>query len=354
MAIDYDFLKRLSETPGVPSREERIRGVVEEALRPLVDEVRVDAMGNLVGLKRGRGGTPTRVMVAAHMDEIGFLVRHVDKRGFVRLQPVGGFDPRTLVAQRVVVHTQAGDALRGVLMPSGQKPPHLMGPGQEPKAPKVEDFFVDIGLTGEQAREVVEVGDMVTLDRTVERAGNNIIGKCMDDRSGVFVMIEALRALRGHEVEIIAVATVQEEVGLRGATTAAFGAEPDIGIALDSTLAVDIPGVEEPDHVTQLGKGVGIKVMDSSSISDPRLVRHFRDIARREQIPFQMEVLPRGGTDAGSIQRARQGVPAITLSVPARYVHTVNEMVSETDIQAAIDLLARYLEEAHTFDYAHS
>ncbi len=353
MAIDYDLLKRLSETPGVPSREEQIRSVISEALRPLVDDIRVDAMGNLVGRKRGSGAGPRRVMVAAHMDEIGFLVRHVDKHGFVRLQPVGGFDPRTLVAQRVIVHTLGGHALRGVVMVSGEKPPHLMT-GHDPKAAKMEDLFVDVGLTGEQAQEKIEIGDMVTLDRTLERAGNNIIGKCMDDRVGVFVMIEALRALRGHEAEITAVATVQEEVGLRGATTAAYGNEPDVGIALDGTLAVDTPGIEEPDRVTQLGKGVGIKVMDSSSISDPRLVRHFREIAKREQIPFQMEILPRGGTDAGAMQRARAGIPAITLSIPARYVHTVNEMVSEVDIEATINLLARYLEEAHTYDYAHS
>src|SRR5438093_29298 len=345
VGIDYDLLKRLSETPGVPSREERIRAVVLAAMRPVVDEVRVDAMGNAVGRRRGRGsggsGRPRRVMVAAHMDEIGFLVRHVSKEGFLRLQPVGGFDPKTLVAQRVQVHTSGG-AVRGVLMPSGGKPPHLMPPGEQPKPPKVEDFFVDVGLTGEQAGEAVEVGDMVTLDRTCERVGGNIVGKCMDDRAGVFVMLEALRVVHELQVEIVAVATVQEEVGLRGATTAAFGVEPDIGVALDATLAVDIPGTEEHDRVTHLGKGVGIKVMDSSSISDPRLVRHFRDLARREHIPFQMEVLPRGGTDAGAMQRARMGMPVITLSVPARYVHTPNEMVSETDVDAAVRLLARY------------
>ncbi len=352
MAIDYDLLKRLSETPGVPSREEQIRAVVLEAMRPLVDEVQVDAMGNALGRRRGRGSGPRRVMIAAHMDEIGFLVRHVDKNGFLRLQPVGGFDPKTLVAQRVQVHTTGGSVLRGVLMPSGGKPPHLMQPGEQPKPPRVEDFFVDVGLPGEQAKETVEIGDMVTLDRTCERVGGNVVGKCMDDRAGVFVMLEALRALRDHDVEVVGVATVQEEVGLRGASTAAFGVEPDVGIALDVTLAMDIPGGADHERVTELGKGVGIKVMDSSSISDPRLVRHFRDLAREENIPFQMEVLPRGGTDAGAMQRSRTGLPVITLSIPARYVHTPNEMVSETDVEAAVRLLARYLEAAHTFDYA--
>ncbi len=354
MTVDYELLKRLSEAPGVPSREERIRHVVVTAMRPLVDEARTDALGNAIFLKKGAhgGGRAPRVMIAAHMDEIGFLVRHVDKEGFLRLQPVGGFDPRTLIAQRVIVHASGGDALRGVVMPSGGKPPHLLA-GEEPKAPKVDDLFVDVGLPGEQARAVVEVGDMVTLDRTLERAGGNIIGKSLDDRVGVYVMIEALRAVRAHRVDIIAVATVQEEVGLRGAGTAAYDIDPDVGIALDGTLAMDIPGSNEPDMITRLGQGVGIKVMDSSSISDPRLVRQMQEIARREQVPFQMEVLPRGGTDAGALQRSRAGIPTITLSIPLRYVHTVNEMASEVDVDAAITLLARYLEEAHTFDYTH-
>lgn len=358
MPLDLELLKRLSEAPGVPSREEQIRRVVVEAGRPLADTVRTDAMGNAVFLKRGTAGaatgsrSPARVMIAAHMDEIGFLVRHVDKDGFLRLQPVGGFDPRVLVAQRVIVHTGSGERLRGVLMPEGGKPPHLLA-GQEPKGPHLDELFVDVGLAGDAARERIEVGDMVTLDRTLEQTGGNVIGKALDDRAGVYVMLEALRSVGPHEVDIVAVATVQEEVGLRGAGTAAYGEEPDIGIALDGTLAMDIPGIKETEAITRLGQGVGIKVMDSSSISDPRLVSHMRQIAREQGIPFQLEILPRGGTDAGALQRARAGIPAITLSVPMRYVHTVNEMASETDLEAAVTLLARYLEVAHTFDYSH-
>jgi endoglucanase len=332
----------------VASREEQIRAVTVEALRPLVDEVKVDRLGNTVAIKRGQGAR--RVMIAAHVDEIGFLVRHVDEKGFVKLQPVGGFDPRVLFAQRVLVQSTHGGPLRGVLMPAS-KPVHLMA-GQEPKVPRIDEFFVDVGLSAEEARERVEIGDQVTLDRSFERVGNNVVGKAMDDRVGVFVMIEALRALRSHQVDVFAVATVQEEVGLRGATTAAYELEPDVGIALDITLAMDIPGGSEPDAVSHLGQGAAIKVMDSSLLCDPRLVRQFRDIARREGVPFQMEILPRGGTDAGGIQRSRGGVPSITLSIPTRYVHTVDEMVSIADVEACINLLARYLEEAHTFDYS--
>ncbi len=346
--MNFDLLKRLCETPGIPGYEDRLRAIVKEELRPLVDELRTDVMGNVVGIKRGAA---PRVMVAAHMDEIGFMVRHIDKSGFLRLQPLGGFDARMLVAQRVLVHTRSGQTLRGALMAS-TKPTHVLTEEERNRAPKLEQLFVDLGLPAERVQELVEVGDMVTMDRTTEQLGENVISKSLDDRLSVYVMVEALRAVRHHEVEIVAVATTQEEVGLRGATTAAYALEPQIGIALDITLALDIPGIEEHETITRLGKGAAIKLMDSSVISHPKLVRHFREIAEREKIPYQLEILPRGGTDAGAIQRARAGVVTMTLSVPVRYVHTVNEMAAISDIEAAVTLLARYLEEAHTGDYA--
>jgi tetrahedral aminopeptidase len=346
VSINFELLKSLSEAPGIASREDRVRAVAVEALRPLVDDVQIDALGNAIATKKGKG--TRRVMIAAHTDEIGFFVRYVDGRGFLRLQQVGGFDPRVLFAQRVIVHTSRGP-LTGTLMP-GAKPPHLLA-GEEAKPPKLDEFFVDLGLPEGQVKEAVEIGDMVTLDRGCVRVGQNIVGKAMDDRVGVFVMIEAVRALRSHEVDVLAVATVQEEIGLRGAMTSAYHLEPDIGIALDVTLAMDIPGTGEADTISRLGAGAAIKIMDSSLICDPRLVRDFRELARRHDIPVQLEVLPRGGTDAGSVQRSRAGVPSITLSIPCRYVHTVNEMVSESDVEACINLLARFLEEAHQFNY---
>ena len=288
-------------------------------------------------------------MLAAHMDEIGFLVRFIDKNGFIRVQPVGGFDPRVLVAQRVLVHT-AKVSFRGALMP-GTKPIHLLE--GEVKPAKMEELFVDIGLPPEQVKELIDIGDFVTLDRTTEQMGDCVVSKALDDRLGLFVMIEALRAARNPIVDIVAVATVQEEVGLRGATTAAYDIEPDIAVALDTTLAIDIPGMEEDHSVTRLRAGTAIKVMDSSSISHPALVRQFREIARKHDIPHQLEILPRGGTDAGAMQRSRAGVPAITLSIPNRYVHTVNETAHIADIQASIDLLARFLEEAHASELSY-
>ena len=344
--VNLELLKLLSETPGVAGREERIRQIVIKELRPLVDELQVDALGNVTAIKRGSG--ETRVMLAAHMDEIGFMVRYVDDQGFIRLQPLGGFDPRVLVAQRVLVHT-AGGSLRGVLTPSS-RPIHLLA-DEKPSALRLDEFYVDLGLPASEVQGAVSIGDPVTLDRSFEVLGENVIGKALDDRTGVFTMIEGLRRLGSHEVNVIAVATVQEEVGLRGATTAAFTVKPDIAIALDTTIALDIPGTAAHDMITHIGQGVAVKVFDSSFIPNYKLVQHMRAVAAKHNVQHQLEVLPRGGTDAGAMQRSRHGTAAITLSIPSRYVHTVNEMVSQRDLDAAITLLARYLEEAHTGSY---
>jgi endoglucanase len=348
--VNLDLLKRLSETPGVSGREELVRALVIAELRPLVDELTVDTLGNVIATKRGASAKAPRVMLAAHMDEIGFMVRHIDAQGYIRIQPLGGFDPRVLVAQRAIVHTRSGERLRGVLTPA-TKPIHLLG-DEKPAGLRLEDFYLDLGMSGERVQELVSIGDSITLDRTFERVGDCVIGKAMDDRTGVFTMIEALRQLGKHEATVIAVATVQEEVGLRGAITAAYSVDPDVAIAIDTTLAVDTTGMPETEAVTRLGAGAAIKVFDSSFIPNFKLVEHLRRVAERHEITHQLEVLPRGGTDAGAMQRAKGGAAAITISIPSRYVHTVNEMISVSDLDAAATLLARYLEDAHSGDYA--
>ncbi|HET8632232.1 MAG TPA: M42 family metallopeptidase [Thermomicrobiales bacterium] len=346
-----DLLKRLCETPGIPGYEERLRAIVIPELREVSDEISVDPLGNVIALKRGGGDGPRRkVMLAAHMDEIGFMVSHVGDRGFLRLQPLGGFDPRALFQQRVLVQARNGQQYRGVLAPAA-KPAHLLDAAEREKAPKLAEFYVDLGMPGERVLEAVGPGDMVTLDRTVEEVGDCVIGKAFDDRLSVFIMIEAVRAVRQAQCDIYAVATVQEEVGLRGATTSAYTVAPDISVALDVTLAMDLPGAAEQDRITSLGAGTAIKLMDSASISNPKLVAAFRETAERAGIKYQLEILPRGGTDAGAMQRSRGGSAAITLSTPTRYVHTVNEMAHQGDIQAGIDLLARFLERAHEVEY---
>lgn len=347
-----ELLKRLCETPGIAGYEGRVRELVVPELREVCDEVTVDALGNVIALKRGTGAEPRRrVMLAAHMDEIGFMVSHVDDSGFLRLQPLGGFDPRALFQQRVLVHTRSGAEFRGILAPAA-KPAHLLEAQDREKAPKMAELFVDVGLSGDAAKAAIDLGDMVTLERTVEEIGDCLVGKAFDDRISLFVMLEALRELQTAACDIYAVATVQEEVGLRGAATAAYTVQPDLSIALDITLAVDLPGSAKQDQVTRLGEGVALKLMDSSHISNPKLVRAFRDLAERESIPYQLEILPHGGTDASPMQLARGGSAAMTLSTPTRYVHTVNEMAHRDDVQGAIRLLARFLEIAHEVDYA--
>lgn len=339
-----ELLRRLSEASGVPGREEAIRTIVQEALADYVDEIEVDILGNLIAHKKGGG---PKVVVAAHMDEIGFFVSHIDEEsGYLRLEPVGGFDPRTLIASRVVVHTESAPIL-GLI---GIKPVHILTEEERKKEIRIQDLFVDVGLPGKEVKERVKVGDPVTLHQNFAEVGELVSGKALDDRVGVYVGIEALRRLQNHTADIYFVATVQEEVGLRGARTSAFQIAPEIGVALDVTLACDMPGVQPHEQVTKLGKGVAIKLKDSATISHPGLVRFLAKLAAERGIPYQMEILPRGGTDAGAIQLAREGAAVVTLSVPTRYVHSVVEAAHKKDIEVAIQLLVAFLERCHEVD----
>ncbi len=344
-----DLLKELCETPGIPGREERLRAIMRRELAPVTDELRVDALGSLIGVKK-KTGAP-KLMIAAHMDEIGFVVSHIDKdKGWLRLVSLGGHDPRNMTAQRVTVCT-AGDDLPGVLYP-GIKPPHIQTAEDSKKQPVISDFFVDLGLPVEAVKERVEIGDMVALRREYQEIGDCVSAKALDNRVALYVLIRAMQTAQSSGFEVYAAATSQEEVGLRGALTSAYGISPDVGIALDTTLAVDIPGVAEHEQVTRLGGGAAIKILDSSSISHPKLVDFLRGLAERRGIAWQHEILPRGGTDAGSMQRIQAGVPVGTISIPTRYIHSPVEMVHKADVEAAIALLAAFIEEGHTADLA--
>ncbi|MBA2426164.1 MAG: M42 family metallopeptidase, partial [Actinobacteria bacterium] len=342
--MNWDQLERLVTTPGISGREERIRAVVTEELKGLVDEIEVDALGNVFGIRRGER---PRVMLSAHMDSIGFLVKHIDDNGFLRISPVGGFDPRTLVSQHVLVLGKKDYV--GLLGPSS-KPIHILDEQERKKAPSLEDMFIDVMVPAEEVKANISVGDPVSLHQEPIATERAFTSPYLDDRLGVFVLLQALARADETACEIYAAVTVQEEVGLRGAATGAFGIEPDIGVALDITIAGDLPGADQSQQVSELGKGVAIKVMDSSSISDPRLVDKLRKLADDNGIPHQLEILPRGGTDAGGMQQARSGVPVVTVSMPTRYVHTVNEMALAADVEASIDLLARFLAGAHEID----
>lgn len=346
--MNTDLLRELVEGHGVPGQEDKIRKIVTRELKDICD-LSTDYMGNLIAVKKG-SGNGKKLMLAAHMDEIGFIVKFIDKDGFIRLNPLGGFDPRQLNSQRVIVHTEKGP-INGVLM-YGTKPKHMLSDAEANAGQNLDSFFVDTGH-GDKTKDLVNIGDMVSMSRQMIELGDLFSCKAMDDRVCVFIMIEALKKAKKHKVDVYAVATVQEEIGLRGASAAGSAIAPDIVVALDVTLSNDIPGVPEQDHVTKLGKGAAIKILDGSLICHPKVVEHFRKIAIKNKIPYQMEVLPRGGTDAGGIQRLHGGIPAFTLSTPTRYIHTVNETVHKDDVKACIDLLAKYIEDAHEGNYSY-
>jgi tetrahedral aminopeptidase len=342
-----DLLRELCEATGIPGREERLRAIVKRELEPLVDELRVDALGNVIALRRGTTGK--KLAINAHMDEIGFVAIHIEDEGFIRLTPMGGHDPRNMVAQRVKVMGERD--LDGVLYP-GQKPTHILEASERDKTPRIPEFFVDVGLPADVVRAAVPIGSPVVIHREFAEIGNTVSCKAMDNRMSVYVMIEAMRRTQKAGFDVYAVATVQEEVGCRGAYTAAYEVNPDVGIALDITIAADIPGVPAPQRVTRLGEGTAIKVLDSFSISNPRVVRALKEIAEQRGITYQMEVLPLGGTDAGSMQRSRSGAPVATISIPTRYVHTSIEMCHKTDIEASVALMAAFIEEGDRYSYA--
>jgi putative aminopeptidase FrvX len=347
--VNIELLQELTEEHGVSGQEDAVRKIVRRELAGQ-GEITVDAMGNMICLRKGNG--TKKLMLAAHMDEIGFIVKFIDKEGFCRLNPLGGWDPRQMNSQRVKVGVRDGSSLSGVLM-YGTKPTHLLTDAEAKEGQKHDSFFVDLGLPVDEVKKQVHLGAQVTMDRRFSKTGNLLTCKSMDDRVAVFVMIEALKKAKSNSVDVYAVATVQEEIGLRGATAAGSAIAPDVVVAIDITLANDIPGVPEQDHITTLGAGAAIKVMDSSLICHPKLVDHFRTLAETKNIPHQMEILSRGGTDAGGVQRLNGGIPAFTLSIPTRYVHTVNETVHPGDVQACIDLLAAYIEDAHNGQYSY-
>ncbi len=337
MSINLPLLKELCETAGAPGREEKIRDIVKRELADLCDDISVDAIGNVTGMKRGTADG--KLMLSGHMDEIAFMVSHIDDRGFLYFVPLGGFDPKTLTAQRVIVHGRKD--LLGVM---GSKPIHVMTEEDRKKPIKLEDYYIDVGLPPEKARELVRIGDVVTRERTLEPMGELLSSKNFDDRVGVFIAIEALRAAKSNKMDVFLVASAQEEVGIRGATVAAHNINPDVGIAVDITLACDVPFTESHKYITELGKGAAIKALDSSVVPNWKLVDYMREVCESRSIPFQMEILPRGGTDTAAIQRAGSGAAAGCISVPTRYGHSVIETTHPADIEACIALTAALIE----------
>jgi tetrahedral aminopeptidase len=342
--MNIDLLKRLCEMPGVPGHEHRVRDLITSEIKGLFDEVKTDPMGSLLCRRDAKKKGAPRIMLLCHMDEIGFLVSHITKDGYLYLHPVGGFDPRNLFSRRVLVCTDQGD-FKGVMNPGG-KPIHISSAEDRKKVPEVTEFFVDLGM-GKAACDKVKIGDFVVMDEPFIEMGDKVVSKALDNRIACWLGIEAIRKLakKGRGAEIHVAFTCQEEVGLRGARTAAYAIKPDIGLGIDVTLACDTPGIPDKDATTTQGAGFGLHVRDSSFIADKALVAEIEALAIRKKIPYQRTMLAAGGQDGAAAQQAAAGARAVGIVVGTRYIHTVTEMVDKGDLQAALDILVAYLSE---------
>lgn len=321
-----ELVKELVETFGPSGHEGQIRAIVKRELAPSIGDMTTSPMGSLHAILNP-GGSP-RIMLAAHMDEIGVVVSHIDEKGFARFHTIGGVNRQTLLGHRVIFQ---GDRV-GVI--------GTEDPDNKTSLPKSEQFFLDFGVEGREACPV-QVGDMGGFQGSFQELGDRWIAKGIDDRIGVAILIRVAKELRKPAAEIQLAFTVQEEVGLRGARTSGFALDPQIAIAVDVTATGDTP--KGRTMAVQLGKGPAVKVRDRGMIADGRVVRWMRETAETNDIPYQLEVLEKGTTDATGIQISRSGVPSGALSIPCRYVHTPSEMVDRTDVEGGLELLLHLL-----------
>ena len=345
--INIELLAELCEVAGAPGYENRVRKIVLREIENLVDEIKIDNMGNVSAIKKGKKNK--RVMIAAHMDEIGFIVTHIDDKGFVYFHTLGGFDPKTLTAQRVIIHGK-----KDVIGVMGSKPIHLMNTADRQKVPTTKDFFIDTGLSKKELDKLISIGSSITRERSLIEMGDCINCKSLDNRVSVFILIEMLREMKDiPPYDVYAVFTVQEEIGIRGANVSSMEINPDFGFGLDTTIAWDTPGSTKQEQVSALGEGACIKVMDSSTVCDYRMVSYMKEIAKKNKIKTQLEILPAGGTDTAGVQRMNPGgAIAGAVSIPTRHIHQVIEMVHKEDVRGSIDLLRACVEGLDTYDWS--
>ena len=345
-----NLLEKFTNAHGISGSEENVRELLEMELEPYVDTLRKDTMGNLIAVKNGQGPV---IMLAAHMDEIGLMVRYIDENGFLRFVGIGGWFDQTLLNQRVVVHGRKGP-IPGVI---GSKPPHVMKEEDRKKPVKMEDMFIDIGAKDKEDAENlgVEIGTEASIDREfVSLANGKVTSKAFDDRAGLVILIEVLKRLSKHKVEatIYAVGTVQEEVGLKGARTCAFGICPTLALAIDTTVPGDHPGINKTDSALELGKGPVITVADASGrglIAHPQILKWLKDTANQNKIPYQLGVGSGGTTDASSIHLTKEGIPTGTVSIATRYIHSPVEVLDIADIEACISLIVKAIENVNEY-----
>jgi len=350
MSIDFKLLKEISETPGVSGFESSIRNLIINEIKDLADEISIDNLGNIIALKKGTNNK--KILVAAHMDEIGFIINYIDDDGFLHFLPLGGFDPKTLVSQRVIVHGKKD--LIGVM---ASKPIHIMKPEERKKPAEIQDFFIDLGLPKSEVEKYVEIGNSVSRERELIEMGECINGKSLDNRISVYILIEVLKKLKNKTIsnDLYACFTVQEEVGIRGAQTVSLDINPDFSFGLDTTIAYDVPGSTPKESVTSLGKGTAIKIMDSSAIADYRMVKYMKETANNNNILWQAELLPAGGTDTAMLQRMnKKGAITGAISIPTRHIHQVIESVHKEDVKSSIELLSSCISNINSFNWDHN
>lgn len=348
MSINVSLLKEICEVAGTSGFEQAVRKLVLREVEPFGLNTDIDNMGNLTVFKKGKADK--RVMLAAHMDEIGFIVTHIDDRGFIKFHTIGGFDPKTLTAQRVIIHGK-----RDVIGVMGSKPVHLMSAEERSRNVVIQDFFIDTGLAPEEVRQLIEVGTPITRDRSLIEMGECVNCKSIDNRVSVFILIELLRELQDVELpfDLYGVFTVQEEVGLRGVVAATQRIQPDFAFCIDTTIAYDVPTAKPEEYTTKLGQGAAIKIMDGTVICDHRMVSYMKQSANKHNIMWQLEILTAGGTDTAMQQRMTAGGSiAGAVSIPTRHIHQVIEMAHKKDIRACIDLLKVCVAEMDTYDWA--
>ena len=348
MKFNSALLAKICKTPGAPGHEQKVRELVIKELKGVVDEIQTDNLGNVYAIKKGK--SDKRVMVGAHMDEIGFIVTHIDDNGFIRFHTLGGFDPKTLTAQRVLIHGK-----KDVVGVMASKPIHVMTPEERNRVAKIKDYFIDTGLSKKELEKLVKVGDAITREREYIEMGNCVNSKSLDNRLAVFILIEALKKLKGKKVpyDVYGVFTVQEEVGIRGANVSALNINPDFGFGLDTTIAFDLPGAAAHEMITKLGEGTAIKIMDASTICDYRMIAYMKALADKHKIKWQPEILTAGGTDTAGIQRMTQGGSiAGAISIPTRHLHQVIEMANKDDIMGSTELLVACLTNLDKYDWS--
>jgi endoglucanase len=337
-----DLLKKLTEAPGISGFEDEIRNLMMDELEGHVDEMEVDNMGNMIALKKGKEGGK-RVMLAAHMDEIGLMIRYIDKNGFIKFSKIGGINDQMLLNQEVTIYTSNG-TLTGVI---GSKPPHRMKEAERKKVISYEDMFIDIGASDrEEAESMVKLGDPVIVNQDFTELGKSLVkGKALDNRVGCAVLIEVMKQAET-DATLYGVGTVQEEVGLKGAKTSAFKINPDMAIALDVTISGDHPGIKEDEAPAKAGKGPAIILADASGrgiLTHPKVKELLISAADEEGIPYQLEVSEGGTTDASAIHLTREGIPTGVISPPTRYIHTPVSVVNVEDVENAVKLILAVL-----------